>query len=139
VVVRRIAPLRLAALGVLAFALPLWILPFPPPWPVVLVALFVATFFTPLVNGRAVAVLTARTPVDLRPMVLTAVVSANTLVAPLGYLVAGQVLERWGIAPLFGALAVGVTCVAIAFATVTWRRSDPTVLPGAAVESLPLG
>ena len=51
VAVKRVAPLRLAALGILAFSVPLWVLPFLPPWPVVFVALFLATFFTPLVNG----------------------------------------------------------------------------------------
>ena len=35
--VRRLPPLRLAALGILAFAVPLWVLPFLPPWPVVFV------------------------------------------------------------------------------------------------------
>jgi len=35
VAVRKVAPLRLAAFGILAFAVPLWVLPFLPPWPVV--------------------------------------------------------------------------------------------------------
>ena len=82
-IVKKIAPLRLAAVGILAFTIPLWVLPFLPPWPVVFVALFTATLFTPLVNGPIIAVLTARTPVDLRAKVLTAVISANTLAAPL--------------------------------------------------------
>jgi predicted MFS family arabinose efflux permease len=63
------------------------------------VALFVATLFTPLINGPIIAVLTARTPAELRAKVMTAVISINTLAAPLGFLVAGQVLDRWGVAP----------------------------------------
>mgnify|MGYP003694002255 CR=1 FL=1 len=35
VFVKRFPPLRLAAFGVLAFSIPLWALPFLPPWPVV--------------------------------------------------------------------------------------------------------
>src|SRR5262245_54662746 len=51
VAVKRVAPLRLAALAILAFSIPLWVLPFLPPWQVVFLALFAAMLFTPLVNG----------------------------------------------------------------------------------------
>jgi predicted MFS family arabinose efflux permease len=124
VAVKKVSPLRLAAFGILAFSIPLWVLPFLPPWPVVFAALFAATFFTPLVNGPLIAVLTARTPEDLRAKVMTAVISANTLAAPLGFLVAGQVLERWGVAPLFTAVVLGITWMAVVFATITWRHDD---------------
>jgi len=124
VFVKKFPPLRLAAFGVLAFSVPLWVLPFLPPWPVVFGALFLATFFTPLINGPTLAVLTARTPPDLRAKVMTAVITVNTLAAPLGYLIAGQVLERWGIVPLFTAVVVGITFSAILFAGITWRYDD---------------
>jgi MFS family permease len=55
---------------------------------------------------------------------MTAVITVNTLAAPLGYLIAGQVLERWGIVPLFTAVVLGITCIAIVFAAITWRHSD---------------
>ena len=55
---------------------------------------------------------------------MTAVISANTLAAPLGYVVAGQVLERWGIVPLFTAVVIGITFSAILFAGITWRYDD---------------
>jgi predicted MFS family arabinose efflux permease len=129
VVVKKVAPLRLAALGILGFALPLWVLPFLPPWPVVFVALFAAMLFTPLVNGPIIAVLTARTPEDLRAKVMTAVITANTLAAPLGFLVAGQVLERWGVVSLFTAVVLGVTWIAIVFAAIAWRHHDGEVVP----------
>jgi predicted MFS family arabinose efflux permease len=124
--VKRVAPLRLSAVGILAFSIPLWVLPFLPPWPVVFVALFVATLFTPLVNGPLIAVLTARTPQDLRAKVMTAVVSVNTIAAPAGFLVAGQVLEHWGVVPLFTAVVLGITWMAIVFAAITWRHADAT-------------
>ncbi|HEX4747562.1 MAG TPA: MFS transporter [Gaiellaceae bacterium] len=122
--VRRMPPLRLAALGILAFSVPLWVLPFLPPWPVVFGALFLATFFTPLVNGPLIAVLTARTPEGLRAKVMTAVISVNTLAAPVGFLVAGQVLEHWGVVPLFTAVVAGITWMAVVFAAITWRHAD---------------
>ena len=124
VAVRRMTPLRLSGLAMLAFTVPLWVLPFIPPWPVVFVALFVATFFTPLINGPLIAVLTARTPDELRAMVMTAVISVNTLAAPLGFLVAGQVLERWGVVPLFTAVVAGITGMAVVYSTLVLRHRD---------------
>jgi len=96
--VRKTSPLRLSALPMLAFVVPLWVLPFLPPWPVVFVALFAAMFCTPLINGPLIAVLTSRTPDELRAMVITAVISINTLAAPLGFVAAGLMIERWGVA-----------------------------------------
>jgi MFS family permease len=128
VAVNRIPPLRLAALGILAFSIPLWVLPFLPPWPVVFVSLFVAMLFTPLVNGPTLGVLTARTPDHLRPKVMTAVISANTIAAPVGFLVAGQVLQHWGVVPLFTAVVLGITWMAVVFAAITWRHDDGEVV-----------
>ena len=127
--VRRIPPLRLAALGILAFAVPLWVLPSLPPWPVVFVALLAATFFTPLVNGPTLAVLTARTPANLRAKVMTAVISVNTLAAPLGFIVAGQVLENWGVVPLFTAVVLGITSMAIVFAAISGGTATASPCP----------
>jgi predicted MFS family arabinose efflux permease len=129
--VRRVPPLRLSGLAIIAFAVPLWVLPFLPPWPVVFVALFAATFFTPLINGPLIAVLTARTPEDLRAMVITAVISINTLAAPLGFLVAGQVLEHWGVAPLFGATVAGVMGMALVYSAIVLRHRDEDLPPEA--------
>jgi len=130
-VVRKVAPLRLAAFGILAFSIPLWVLPFLPPWPLVFVALFMAAFFTPLVNGPIITVLTTRTPEDLRAKVMAAVISVNTLAAPLGFLIAGQVLEHWGVVPLFTAVVLGISWMAIVFAAIVWRHSEtePAAVP----------
>jgi MFS family permease len=125
--VRRISPLRLSGFAMLAFAVPLWVLPFLPPWPVVFLALFAATFCTPLINGPIVAVLTSRTPQGLRAMVMTAVISINTVAAPLGFLVAGQVLEHWGVVPLFAAVVGGITWMAIVYAAIVLRHREPDV------------
>jgi predicted MFS family arabinose efflux permease len=122
VFVRRVAPLRLAALGILAFSVPLWVMPFLPPWPVVFLALFTAMLFTPFVNGPLLAVVTARTPEALRPKVMTALISANTIASPIGFLLAGQVLERWGVVPLFTVVVAGITWLAILFAAFAWRQ-----------------
>jgi predicted MFS family arabinose efflux permease len=123
-IVRKVAPLKLSGLSIVAFAIPLWVLPFLPPWPVVLVSLFAAMFFTPLINGPLIAVLTARTPDALRALVITAVISMSTLAAPLGFVVAGQVLEHWGVVPLFAATVAGVTSMAVVYAAIVLRHRD---------------
>jgi predicted MFS family arabinose efflux permease len=125
--VRKVAPLRLSGFAMLAFAVPLWVLPFLPPWPVVSVALFGAMFFTPLINGPLIAVLTSRTPEELRAMVITAVISINTLAAPLGFLAAGQVLERWSVVTLFTAVVAGITWMAIVYGTIVLRHREVDV------------
>jgi predicted MFS family arabinose efflux permease len=127
VAVRRMAPLRLAGLAIVAFSIPLWVLPFLPPAPVVFTALFVAMLFTPLVNGPTLGVLTARTPESLRPKVLTSVISVNTLAAPAGFILAGQVLEHWGVVPLFAAVATGITAMALVFSVIVFRHRDEDV------------
>jgi predicted MFS family arabinose efflux permease len=127
--VRRIPPLRLAGTAILGFVVPIWVLPFLPPWPVVFVALFAAMLFTPLINGPFFAVLTARTPEGLRAKTMTAVISINTLAAPLGFLAAGQVLEHWGVAPLFALVAAGMTATALMFSGIALRFRDVDITP----------
>lgn len=121
-VIKRVAPLRLAGLAILGFAAPLWLLPFHPPAGLVVGALFLAMCFTPLVNGPVIGVLTARTPEELRAKVMTAVISVNTLAAPLGFLCAGQVIERWGIDVVFAVVPAGISALALAFSSIALRH-----------------
>jgi MFS family permease len=60
---------------------------------------------------------------------MTAVITSNTVAAPLGFLVAGQVLERWGVVPLFTAVVLGITWMAIVFAAITWRHDGGEPVP----------
>jgi MFS family permease len=122
--VRRVKPLRLAGLAILGFALPLWVLPFQPPLAVIFPALFLATLFTPLVNGPLVGVLTKRTPAALRAKMMTAVITLSTLAAPGGFLAAGQVIERWGVVPVFAIVAAGVSVLALAFSFIVLTHRD---------------
>ena len=108
---------------------PLWALPLLPPWPVAAAALFVASMFPPLVNGPIIAVLTARTPESLRAKVIAALITASALAAPLGFVAAGQVLEHWGVVPLFAAVAAGITAMALVFAAIVLRQPAPAAAP----------
>jgi len=42
------------------------------------------------------------------------------------------VLERWGVVPLFTAVVIGITWMAIVFAAIVWRRSDVEPVVGLA-------
>jgi MFS family permease len=123
-VVKRVSPLRLAGAAIVALTLPLWLLPLDLPAWGVMAALFTSMLFAPLVNGPLIGVITARTPVDLRPKMMTALISLSTLAAPLGMLVAGQLLEPWGVSQVFAAIAVGMTTTALAFAAIAFRQSS---------------
>jgi hypothetical protein len=121
-VVKRLAPLKLAGLAIVAMTLPLWLLPLDLPAAGVMAVLFCAMLFAPLVNGPVIGVITARTPVDLRPKMMTALITVSTLTAPLGFLAAGQLLEPLGVLYVFAAVAVGMTTTALVFAAIAFRR-----------------
>jgi predicted permease len=89
--------------------------------------------FAPLVNGPTIGVITARTPLELRPKVMTALISVSTLSAPLGFLVAGQLLEPWGVSRVFAAVAIGMTATAVVFAAIALRQSGEVAADAPAV------
>ena len=126
-VVKRIAPLRMAGLGMVAATLPLWLLPLGLPAWGMACALFSMMLFIPFVNGPVIGLITLRTPAELRPKVMTALISVSTLAAPLGFLAAGQLLDAWASTKVFGAAAVGMTATALVFATIALRHSDEPV------------
>lgn len=127
--VKRMAPLRMAGVGMIAATLPLWLLPLDLPAAGVMGALFLMMLFIPFVNGPLIGVITARTPVELRPKVMTALVSVSTLSAPLGFLAAGQLLDAWAPTQVFAATAAGMTATALVFATIALRHRDEEAAP----------
>src|SRR5262249_9230300 len=135
-VVRKVPPLRLSGIAILCFVVPIWVMPFLPPAPIVATALFVANMFIPLVNGPAIAVVTARTPEHLRAKVMTAVIAVSSVSVPIGFLAAGQVLEHWGLVPLFSIVAAGITVMALVYSSIALRYRDldpaPSGLPAQA-------
>jgi MFS family permease len=55
---------------------------------------------------------------------MTALISISTLAAPAGFIVAGQLLEPWGVNRVFAAVAVGMTATALVFAAIALRHRD---------------
>jgi predicted MFS family arabinose efflux permease len=133
VAVKRIAPMRMAGIGMLAATLPLWLLPLGLPAWGVMSTLFLMMLFIPFVNGPIIGVITTRTPAELRPKVMTALISVSTLAVPLGFLAAGQLLGEWEPTRVFAAAAAGMTATALVFAGIALRHRDEETPEAAAV------
>jgi MFS family permease len=126
-IVRKVPLMRLAAVGILAMALPLWALSISMPWELVIVVLAAFGLCAPLVNAPMLAVLTVRTPEALRPKVMTAVMTISGVVGPLGFLAAGQSLQYVSLTIVFLVVAVGFTIGAVAFSAAVTRGEAATI------------
>ncbi|GAA4842486.1 MFS transporter [Kitasatospora terrestris] len=107
VLATRVAPVRLACTALVCVALPLWTLLVPVPAGVLVVAVGLSSAAAPLANAPLMGLLSARLPDGFGPKVLQAVVTISTLTGPLGFLAAGAVLDRAGVAAtLWGVAAL---------------------------------
>lgn len=123
-------PLRMAAGAILGVTVPLWLLGMDLPIWAFTLALFSATLFTPLVNGPVFGVLTARMTPEIRPKAMTAIIALNTVAAPLGFLLAGQVIDQVGTSAVFYTVAAGFTVAALAFVAIVLRHlREPVAMP----------
>jgi len=118
--------LKLAAVAIVVMPLPLFLLAPRLPWGAALVVVGGFAFFTPLVNAPVLAMLTVRTPPDLRPKVMTAVMTMATLAGPFGFIAAGYALRHVALGSFFIALPALLTLGGLAMAAVLLRQ------PGAA-------
>jgi MFS family permease len=126
-IVRKVPLMRLASVGILAMALPLWALAVSMPWELVIVVLAAFGLCAPLVNAPMIAVLTVRTPEALRPKVMTAVMTVSGVVGPLGFLAAAQSLQYVSLTIVFLVVAVGFTIGAFAFSGAVTRGEAASV------------
>jgi MFS family permease len=118
-------PIRLAAVALVALTLPIPLLGLPLPAGAVILVLFTASIFGPLVNAPLIGVLTMRTPEALRPKVMTGVLTMALLAGPIGLLVVGPLLGAWGPRPVLLFVAVGQFLASLPFAFVALRRREP--------------
>lgn len=119
----RFSPLKLAAFGIVAATLPLWIVVAPVSWPVVGVAVVLCGLFVPMVNAPIMGIITTRPPAALRAKVMTAVMAASGSCGPLGRIIIGPLYRYHGNAAVWTEIAGGMTVGAIAFVLVAWRAS----------------
>lgn len=126
--ISKVDPLRLAALAIVGIALPLWVLPFRVPLAFILLAIVLSSLCNPSVNGPMIAAITKRTPKELLPKVMTAVITVATIAGPLGLLAGGWLLQHEGVGRTFAVIAGGETAVAVAFSwlILRFRRTQPS-------------
>jgi MFS family permease len=119
---QKVPLLKLAAVGIVALPLPLFLLSPRTSWPVAVLILAAFAFFVPLVNAPVVGILTIRTPAELRPKVLTAFMTVATMAGPFGFIAAGYALRHATIGSFFVGLPALLTLGGIAFASVLLRQ-----------------
>ena len=122
--------LRLAGFAIVAAPLPLFLLALTLPWPVAVALVASFAFFIPLINAPIIGVITVRTPLALRPKVLTAVMTVATAAGPLGFVAAGVALQHVSLAVVFLVVAGGMLAGGIACAAVLRRASAEGAAPG---------
>jgi MFS family permease len=126
--------MKLSAIAIVAMPLPLFLLSVSMPWPAAMVVVGTFAFFSPLVNAPILGILTVRTPAELRPKVMTAVMTVATMAGPLGFLAAGFALRYISLSTLFIVLPALLTLGGLAFAAVLLRQRAATdVVPVAQV------
>jgi MFS family permease len=132
---QKVPLLKLAAVSIVAMPLPLFLLSPATPWPVATVIIGAFAFFTPLVNAPVIGILTVRTPVELRPKVMTAVMTVASMAGPFGFLAAGYILQHVALGPFFIGLPALLTLGGLAFAGAVLRHRDDHAAIDVAVAS----
>jgi MFS family permease len=119
--VARMSPLQVSSIGVVGFVAPLWFLVLDLPAWGVAALLALSGLANPLTNA-VVAVLTIRVPPALRAKAMTALITMNRLIGPLGYVLAGLLLRDVGITYVFLLVAALDTIAAVIFLSAALRR-----------------
>jgi MFS family permease len=127
--------LKMSAVGIVAMPLPLFLLALHMPWGLALEVVAAFGFFAPIVNAPIIGILTMRTPKELRPKVMTSVMTVATLAGPFGFLAAGYVLRHVSLATFFVGLPLLLAVGGLAMAGVLLRRggaADDVAVPNVA-------
>lgn len=125
-VIARIDRIVLASAAAAGQTAVLWILLPELPWPTVAAAAVVAGVFSPMLNSTVITTRTMRTPPRLRPSVHAAAVTVALVLAPVGALAAGPLLEL-GLEPAIAAVLLLNTFCGLAFVAAGLReRRLPT-------------
>ena len=119
---QKVPLLKLAAVAIVAMPLPLFLLSPTTPWPAATIIIAGFAFFTPLVNAPVIGILTVRTPVELRPKVMTAVMTVATMAGPFGFIAAGYLLRHVSLGSFFIGLPALLMLGSLAFAGVLLRN-----------------
>jgi predicted MFS family arabinose efflux permease len=122
-VTQKVDLLKLAAVAIVAMPLPLFLLSPHLPWEAALFVVGGFAFFTPLVNAPVIGMITVRTPAELRPKVMTAVMTVATMAGPLGFIAAGYALRHVALGSFFLVLPALLTLGGLGMASILLRKS----------------
>ena len=125
---RVVPPLRLATAGIVWVSAPLLLLGLELPAVGVMGVMFAAGLGA-VATAPLMAILTTRAPDELRPKVMTAVITMITISGPLTVSAIGWLLEYIDVRSLLFALAIGRVAMAIVFATIVPRRAGEPPAP----------
>jgi len=121
---RRFSARNLIVFGVLAQAAPLWLLTAAGPAWIVALSLLLAGVANGVVNPSLHAMLTLIPPPAIRTQALSAVLVANQLAAPIGFLGAGFAISHFGLEAVFVAVPVVQSATMGARALATLRSRE---------------
>jgi MFS family permease len=114
---QKVPPLTLGALGAVALAIPLWLLPIRQPVATIAAIMIVSGVFVPVLNAPLLGVLSVRPPAELRAQVLSFAVTMSLLASPLAYVVAGTLFSHFGLSKVFIGVAAAATLCALLLLT----------------------
>src|SRR5256885_13435339 len=121
---QKVPLLKLAAVAIVAMPLPLFLLSPTTPWPAATIIIAAFAFFMPLVNAPVIGILTVRTPAELRPKVMTDVITVATMAGPFGFIAAGYILRHVALGSFFLGLPALLTLGGLLFAAALLRHRD---------------
>jgi predicted MFS family arabinose efflux permease len=121
-VIARLDRILLASTAAAGQTVVLWILLPDLPWPAVAAAAMVTGVFSPVLNSTVITTRTMRTPPALRPSVHAAAVTVALVLAPIGALSAGPLLDLFGLEAAIGAVLALNTLCGIAFVAAGLRE-----------------
>jgi MFS family permease len=120
-VINTVDRIRLASLGEVGMALPLWLLLIHAS-PALLVAAFgVAGFANGLVNPALHTIVQLRTPRHLRTKLYSVVITATSVLGPVVLVCTGPALERFGVDPTVAVIVALQTLLVLLFAVAGLR------------------
>jgi MFS family permease len=128
-VARRIEPMKLAAIGAVGLAAPLWLLLFTlPEWQFAIV-LLISGMFTPMLNAPVITLMMLLAPIEVRAKVVTFILTVNLVTGPLAYALTGPALDRWRLTSIYTFVALGVSAAATVLVTLAFVRSADKAPP----------
>jgi len=125
IAVRRFGALHVAAAGFVLASIPKFLLSAPLPAAGVIAVLVLQGFVGPLTGAPIFTVITTRTPVALRSLVMSAAVGVMFLSGPLGPITAGPLINAVGARMVFVIAAAGYLLGAATFAIYVARTRSP--------------